>query len=904
MKAVVPAVVAATQVQAAHTAYAPPVKVDMPMFLATAALNLATISAVTGTYDSVPKSCDALCNACLVNYARHDCYYCLNLFCHDCFRFSTCYRSPTYRHVERPMPDPRYRPAESQSNNTTGGWLQDNNSRGQTTGNYSCGQSTQNYSRGQTTEYSSDSDADDEADLNTTTTTTDYCSDPDSKQPDDKLPKLLRLTRADSKPNPNPIIFSPSCKRSRPYSYKNGHSRPWRKRGRKIELLSKSVQAEMDIEARFKALKWHEQSWNVKVKAREFFILPGKQMKARDKRNPTPPVEGSHPTATVKQAEDGGKEVGPPPLVESSSSETEQPSDSDLETDSESDLSDLEQLGIELSRGQQARSIANPLRRAIESNARFTVRSQSKSAINGDETNHDKTNKNLSILDISDGREYCIDSGSSYHCIDLNTLSAEERALMRRLPTPITMQTGSGRVKAKYTAMCKILNLNSMVKCCVIPNCPAVLSLGRLCRRNGFSFYWPAGRHSLPVIIHEEDGIRVECDIENDTPTLIPKKDASRKRIDPEDRSKDVYSGNSETRDRDLDWIDEENGTDTKADPLAYDPLPEPYDPELDWVDEATAFANALKESEKCDECGDGEITLPLPGISNATSEEAHNSGQTAEEPEEKGDSEDDSEKPIKQKAKKKKLESLICQPCAPPPEHFYNNFPKHPGCPVCIAVKTKNSQHRKRNAKAPEGGADVPKAEKFGELITADHGDAGRKGQTVSLVVQDRHGVWLQQFASKTKSTKDTKMGLQRFMGPKAQPQHVYTDGSKEFHKAFDELEWPADVSKPYIPQSNGVAERAVNRMTEGASCALEQSGLETEWWPEAADCFCFLFNIHEAMADGFTPYESRFLRKFKGPKIPFGAEVDYKPTRPNDIARLSKFGKKMLTGIMIGYT
>ena len=74
--------------------------------------------------------------------------------------------------------------------------------------------------------------------------------------------------------------------------------------------------------------------------------------------------------------------------------------------------------------------------------------------------------------------------------------------------------------------------------------------------------------------------------------------------------------------------------------------------------------------------------------------------------------------------------------------------------------------------------------------------------------------------------------MGLHRFMGPKARPQLAYTDGSKEFQKAFDELEWPADTSKPYIPQSNGVAERAVHRMSEGTSCALEQSGLETEWW------------------------------------------------------------------------
>ena len=45
------------------------------------------------------------------------------------------------------------------------------------------------------------------------------------------------------------------------------------------------------------------------------------------------------------------------------------------------------------------------------------------------------------------------------------------------------------------------------------------------------------------------------------------------------------------------------------------------------------------------------------------------------------------------------------------------------------------------------------------------------------------------------------------------------------------------------------------------------------------------------------------RFGVDFKGPKIPFGAEVLYKPSGDSDVKKLSRFGSKMLPGIFLGY-
>ena len=57
------------------------------------------------------------------------------------------------------------------------------------------------------------------------------------------------------------------------------------------------------------------------------------------------------------------------------------------------------------------------------------------------------------------------------------------------------------------------------------------------------------------------------------------------------------------------------------------------------------------------------------------------------------------------------------------------------------------------------------------------------------------------------------------------------------------------------------------------------------------------------DKLNDGTIPFEKRFNAESKGPAIPFGAQIEYKPSRYVDAQRLHQFGKKMLAGIFIGY-
>ena len=60
--------------------------------------------------------------------------------------------------------------------------------------------------------------------------------------------------------------------------------------------------------------------------------------------------------------------------------------------------------------------------------------------------------------------------------------------------------------------------------------------------------------------------------------------------------------------------------------------------------------------------------------------------------------------------------------------------------------------------------------------------------------------------------------------------------------------------------------------------------------------ECYCYLRNVQDLLADRKTPYERRFGESLKGPIIPFGAQVEYLPNSERDKARIHQFGKNVL--------
>ena len=201
-----------------------------------------------------------------------------------------------------------------------------------------------------------------------------------------------------------------------------------------------------------------------------------------------------------------------------------------------------------------------------------------------------------------------------------------------------------------------------------------------------------------------------------------------------------------------------------------------------------------------------------------------------------------------------------------------------------------------------------VPRADNFGDLITADHkvlsdNCESRNNHRYAVVVQDLATQWIQAYPCKNKTSQETQRSLQKFLEPERKPKVIYTDNSLEFGKACEDLSWNHCTSTPHRSETNGIAARAVRREKEGTSAVLLQSGLNESWWADSMECYTYLRNIQDLLSEWKTPYERRCGQPFKGPIIPFGSLVEYLAITAKDQSRIHQFGKRVLPGLFLGY-
>ena len=125
-----------------------------------------------------------------------------------------------------------------------------------------------------------------------------------------------------------------------------------------------------------------------------------------------------------------------------------------------------------------------------------------------------------------------------------------------------------------------------------------------------------------------------------------------------------------------------------------------------------------------------------------------------------------------------------------------------------CKRTKTTRAPCRRRNGEA------VPRAQKFIDLITADHkvlsdNCESRNNHRYAVVVKNLATQWIQAYPCKNKTSPETQRSLQKFLEPERNPKVIYTDNSMEFGKACEDLSWNHCTSTPHRSETNGIAER-----------------------------------------------------------------------------------------------
>ena len=493
-------------------------------------------------------------------------------------------------------------------------------------------------------------------------------------------------------------------------------------------------------------------------------------------------------------------------------------------------------------------------------------------------------------------REFVVDSGASMHMISQEDLSKAEMDTLTKSCSPTIVITANGEVQTHEEAIVYVKELDIFLTMKVLENTPAVLSLGKLCDENGYSYEWINGQK--PHLI--KNGIRIICNTENFVPIVVPglsssssgSSSTSRTPMKQESHSSSFSSSSSSSPTvNEIQIREREDATNSDISPV---PVSNSVDDRSGQPDDETQANKNPKTNKKettiergnplCSD--DPEIPewlqefrenlvddeIPLQGGSHATSSHEASSEPTTKRREDLGK------------------------------HNVHTHFSKDRNCEICKRTKITRAPCRRRKGEA------VPRADNFGDLITADHkvlsdNCESRNNHRYAVVVQDLATQWIQAYPCKNKTSQETQRSLQKFLEPERKPKVIYTDNSLEFGKACEDLSWNHCTSTPHRSETNAIAERAVRRVKEGTSAVLLQSGLNESWWADSMECYTYLRNVTDLLSDGKTPYERRFGQPFKGPIIPFGSLVEYYPITAKDQSRIHQFGKKVLPGLFLGY-
>eukprot|EP00971_Amphidinium_carterae_P092319 1827943-Amphidinium_carterae.1 len=111
-------------------------------------------------------------------------------------------------------------------------------------------------------------------------------------------------------------------------------------------------------------------------------------------------------------------------------------------------------------------------------------------------------------------RRWLIDTGSAYDLVSTKDAIEDPK---KRLQKPLLMQTASGVMEANKRATEKVNTLRSTITPLLLDSTPDVLSVGRRCMTEGYSFHWDSGAY--PYFI-DKKGRRISMTVDRYIPYL------------------------------------------------------------------------------------------------------------------------------------------------------------------------------------------------------------------------------------------------------------------------------------------------------------------------------------------------------------------------------------------------
>eukprot|EP00435_Cladocopium_sp_Y103_P034429 s953_g8.t2 len=509
---------------------------------------------------------------------------------------------------------------------------------------------------------------------------------------------------------------------------------------------------------------------------------------------------------------------------------------------------------------------------------------------------------------LAKDRRFILDSGSGHNLI---SEKAERMGLRTSTCEPITFHTANGSTSTNQQARIDIGTFDKAANAYILDDTPSVMSLGKRCMDEGYSFLWPSKQ--MPFLINK-DGKRIDLSLHDNIPyvdlggDVLPLRgDAFTRRIHELLLGKDMESSTSHTVFIDGSSGDEiENTQDTcdgkkkvkrkKKNSRTRSVKSVPADDVDDDDGELSYAPGTPYDGPAPDTDDEGEVPLPAPDAPPEPDPHPEGHGRVEERRDE--DDEDDIEIDVvegesrvaKRGTLKREAKSI---------EHKLTHKYKNPYCDSCVRAKMKHFKTRR--------GAYRRELKKFGDLITFDavntdkiHDDTLILEKEV-LVVRDCFTGLIGAYPSSRMTSDDVVRAVKQFIGAR-KVREAYSDRAPQFDDAMFEMKIPIDHSLPGRPQTNSIAERTNQFiLTTTCTCLLE-AGLPPCFWRTAIQCVCHLLNT-EPNDDEISAWCKLHGSEFKGKLIPYGALVNYKPPATRDVNQSHKFDPDAIPGVFAGY-
>ena len=182
-------------------------------------------------------------------------------------------------------------------------------------------------------------------------------------------------------------------------------------------------------------------------------------------------------------------------------------------------------------------------------------------------------------------------------------------------------------------------------------------------------------------------------------------------------------------------------------------------------------------------------------------------------------------------------LSFRACEKCGFGKHSVKTHFPKDRHCEICQRTNITRAPCRRRIGRV------VPRAENYGDLITADHKVSVKVVNLETII--DMHS-WCRLGHSmdsvvsvQNKNCSGNPEKLAKVLGTREET-------LSHLHRQFLGIRqswWRSFLnnctSTPHRSETNGIAERAVRRVKVGTSAVLLQSGLDEKWWADSMECY-----------------------------------------------------------------